>query len=335
MDSVISVRRQISTVFALSMLVLGFAVSTASAVGRVYNVVTNQSNIAITGKVHSSFGTTDILPQGTGSLTTNYTGTIRADRVGTSSIQFSGGSLIDANVSGSWKPLANGDDGSAPADYGGRFSYLFGAVTANFAARDFVADLLSGVLPIDGAGHFDISTTTVSFVNGNIAYRASLGQAGGNSVIGKTSLLSGTGTLGSQSQSGNFLETFLLPVSTTQTIAVDATTSVDFTLTGQIFATAALVAGDYNLNGIVDAADYAVWRKKLGSSTSLPNDDSPGVGLDDYARWRSHFGQTGGSGASTILTGTAIPEPSSLAMWLLAAVWLVASRARTAGTNRC
>lgn len=335
MDSGSLVHRHASTVFVLSMLFLNFGTSTTLAVERVYNIVTNQSNIAITGKVHSAFGTTDILPQGTGSLTTNYSGTIRADRVATSSIQFLGGSLIDANVSGSWKPLANGDDGSAPADYGGRVSYLFGTITANFAARDFVADLLSDALAVDSAGHFGLSTTTVSFVSGNLAYRSSLGQAGSDTVMGQSSAMSGTGTLASQSQGGNFLETLLLPVSTTQTVTVDATTSVDFTLTGQLFATAVLPAGDYNLNGIVDAADYVVWRKKLGSSTALPNDDTPGVGPDDYTRWRSHFGQTGGSGVGAVLTGTAIPEPSSFLMLLLAVVWLVAPTARAATKNRC
>ena len=44
--------------------------------------------------------------------------------------------------------------------------------------------------------------------------------------------------------------------------------------------------GDYNSNGIVDAADYVVWRDNIGNGFSLPNDDSPGVGHDDYTRWR-------------------------------------------------
>ena len=61
--------------------------------------------------------------------------------------------------------------------------------------------------------------------------------------------------------------------------------------------------GDYNQNGVVDAADYAVWRDNDGSGTSLPNDDTLGVGPDDYVRWRSHFGQTAGS-------GSAYPPPS-------------------------
>lgn len=71
------------------------------------------------------------------------------------------------------------------------------------------------------------------------------------------------------------------------------------------------LAGDFNLNGSVDAADYVLWRKTLGSTTNLQADQSgPSVGVPngvvdqaDYAYWRSNFGATGvpngglGSGA--------------------------------------
>ncbi len=70
--------------------------------------------------------------------------------------------------------------------------------------------------------------------------------------------------------------------------------------------------GDYNNDGFVDAADYTVWRNKLGSVTSLPNDDTPGVGQDDYTRWKANFGQVAGSGAGSIAPPySATPEPST------------------------
>jgi predicted outer membrane repeat protein len=58
--------------------------------------------------------------------------------------------------------------------------------------------------------------------------------------------------------------------------------------------------GDYNFNGIVDAADYSVWRDTLGSTTDLRADSSgPTVGTPngivdqaDYDFWKSHFGNT-------------------------------------------
>ena len=51
------------------------------------------------------------------------------------------------------------------------------------------------------------------------------------------------------------------------------------------------IPGDYNDDGIVDAADYTVWRDRLGSPDALPNDNTPGVGQDDYDRWKQHFGE--------------------------------------------
>ena len=66
--------------------------------------------------------------------------------------------------------------------------------------------------------------------------------------------------------------------------------------------------GDYNRNGVVDAADYTVWRNALGQTGLTPYSGADGNGdgkIDavDYDVWRSHFGQTvappaAGAGAS-------------------------------------
>ena len=81
-------------------------------------------------------------------------------------------------------------------------------------------------------------------------------------------------------------------------------------------ATVAL-PGDYNDDHIVDAADYTVWRKNLGGVASLPNDDTAGVGLDDYDRWRHNFGNSSISGSGSFSFGS-VPEPSSASHLLLA-----------------
>ena len=73
---------------------------------------------------------------------------------------------------------------------------------------------------------------------------------------------------------------------------------------------AAGLLGDYNEDGIVDAADYSVWRDQLGSPTALPNDNSPGVGEDDYARWKAHFGEMAGDGI--LASVGAVPEPATV-----------------------
>lgn len=66
--------------------------------------------------------------------------------------------------------------------------------------------------------------------------------------------------------------------------------------------------GDYNADGSVDAADYVVWRAKLGTDFDMPNDTTPGsVDPEDYDEWRAHFGDT----ASGLGMGAVVPEPTA------------------------
>lgn len=88
-------------------------------------------------------------------------------------------------------------------------------------------------------------------------------------------------------------------------------------MTGVVLYTSIGVPGDYNEDGVVDAADYTVWRDHLNQSVTLPNDETPGLVTEsDYAVWRAHFGETSaaGSGAAAGATIPAVPEP---ACWLL------------------
>lgn len=77
------------------------------------------------------------------------------------------------------------------------------------------------------------------------------------------------------------------------------------------------VAGDYNGNGVVDAADYVLWR----NGGPLQNDSTPGVQAADYDVWRAHFGNTSGAG----LGAAQVPEPACLTL-LLVCLGLVSSR---------
>jgi hypothetical protein len=58
----------------------------------------------------------------------------------------------------------------------------------------------------------------------------------------------------------------------------------------------AALVGDYNQNGVVDAADYVVWRKTLDSSvtpyTSADGNGDCAVDGADRSVWMAHFGQT-------------------------------------------
>jgi autotransporter-associated beta strand protein len=79
----------------------------------------------------------------------------------------------------------------------------------------------------------------------------------------------------------------------------------------------AALPGDYNFNGIVDAADYTVWRNLLGQEgTGLVADGNHDDRVDeaDYGIWKSHFGSTLGSSGQAGGESSVVPEPHSLAL---------------------
>ncbi len=94
------------------------------------------------------------------------------------------------------------------------------------------------------------------------------------------------------------------------------------TLTLQLMASVipAGIAGDYNENGSIDAADYTLWREANGTSAVLPNDSTPGsVTQADYDVWVNNFG-AGAAAAS------AVPEPAALGLLVLAIGALFSAR---------
>jgi len=81
------------------------------------------------------------------------------------------------------------------------------------------------------------------------------------------------------------------------------------------------LVGDYNGNGVVDAADYTVWRDTLGQSGSGLAADGDGNGVvdsGDYDVWKTNFGQHAGSGTGAS-ANAAVPEPSTWALLMFGA----------------
>ena len=98
--------------------------------------------------------------------------------------------------------------------------------------------------------------------------------------------------------------------------------------TATFLPTTPSLAGDYNADGIVDAADYTVWRDHPPGLGILLNDATPGiVSSEDYDAWRANFGQTYESAA---LASSATPEPATLEILVLPAVGWTRRRYLTA-----
>jgi autotransporter-associated beta strand protein len=88
-----------------------------------------------------------------------------------------------------------------------------------------------------------------------------------------------------------------------------------FTGSGMVRIEVAGLAGDYNDDGKVDAADYVIWRKRPADFGGDP---------DGYDTWRNNFGNPSGAGGAVSLA--AVPEPAALALLLFALGAVVAGR---------
>ncbi len=78
------------------------------------------------------------------------------------------------------------------------------------------------------------------------------------------------------------------------------------------------LAGDYNDDGVVDAADYTVWRDNLGAvEGSLPNDiDGGSIGNAQYSTWQANYGLS--TNTVSTASSTAVPEPPTLLVFGIA-----------------
>jgi T5SS/PEP-CTERM-associated repeat protein len=79
------------------------------------------------------------------------------------------------------------------------------------------------------------------------------------------------------------------------------------------------LAGDYNRDGSVDAADYVVWRKNPANFGGDPA---------GYDAWRANFGRQVGAGSGFAASPRGVPEPRCSVLVCLALAWRLASGRR-------
>jgi uncharacterized protein YkwD len=208
--------------------------------------------------------------------------------------------------------VVNGTNGSVgpqivTQDFGvsGDVRYITGVVYEDLNSNEFydIGEGRSGVrIDVDGSGFYAISSTSGGYslpVSENGTYEVSFSGGGFDSFVTTASIVNGK----------NFKVDYLVE-------APD------------------ILFGDYNNDGTVNAADYTVYRNRkagIGGTTLEYGDDTPGVGYDDFLRWRMHYGEMNGAGASLFNETVGVPEPTSLAMIALGVfVLTIVLRARRA-----
>jgi hypothetical protein len=198
-----------------------------------------------------------------------------------------------------------------------------------FLAADHEVVLNQGTLTAVGSGLLSNINETLDLATDPLPLSQDTG-------FGSISLVQVGGQVGLQK---TYEITVTLPVDDTQVIPIDnngSTIPVTIDVSGSVvardtFTITVPLAGDYNDDGMVDAADYLVWRNSAGSSgAGLPADGNGDMQITgaDYTIWKDNFGESS-QAAGALVLATAVPEPTSLALaGLMAAAGLAVARRR-------
>jgi len=140
-----------------------------------------------------------------------------------------------------------------------------------------------------------------------VAFPQDLAEApdGNGFLAGILGFAGGAGNISRYAYNGTLLNTFAVP------------SEDGFTEATAFVVVPTPLIGDFNKDGVVDAADYVVWRK-ASPTDMLPNDDTPGaVDASDYDDWRANFGKS--EPASFAALGTdPVPEPAGVLLLFIA-----------------
>ena len=172
------------------------------------------------------------------------------------------------------------------------FKSLFTESATNVQYRDDVQLVSSPML--NQTGMQLVPNTLTAFGNGGGIYHQSVTSGSNSAAL-----------------------TDLTPASYRTSVLSALTTATDHlpVVADYSFATAVGAPGDYDHSGVVNAADYTLWRNTFGTTGSnllADGNHNNVVDAADYVIWRRY--SASGSGAGSLTSGSEVPEPAT---WLL------------------
>lgn len=275
---------------------------------RIRGGLTNQGALSISDGSVDFFA--DISNSGTVGLSSGSTVSLVGDLVqnGTANLLAGSRLIVFGKLSGT-----GGTTGSGTLEVLGAMSPGSSAARVNFGGSVLLGGTASTLIELGGvnSGEYDSlhvansislsGSLDVSLLNG---FTPQLGDrfeivAAGNAIQGQFSA-DAVPSLGPNVK----FETFYSP-------------------TSAVLAVVPAIAGDYNANGVVDAADYVVWRNtkdQVGLGLVADGNHDNVIDSGDYNLWRSNFGQMAGSGAMSSAAqslSATVPEPSTWTLLIL------------------
>ena len=252
---------------------------------------------------------------------------------GTTSTTVTGGTLLASNTTGS--ATGPGDVSVTGGAFGGNGS-IDGSVAVTAGAIAPGDPALAGSLHVGGNVSFGATGAFNVDIGGTSPGIGGYDQL----VVGGTADLTGAGI--GTTLNINLISGFSLPTSATDFTILTAALGVNRgsgfgfgtvnppdnsgrwtvnynpnSIVLHLAAGISGVPGDYNHNGVVDSADYVLWRNTKGQTgAGLAADGNGDNVVDDldYSYWRARFGNTSGSGSGLGGNAAAVPEPGVLSL---------------------
>lgn len=211
---------------------------------------------------------------------------------------------------------------------------LTGSNTGNNTLRPIIADSATNVVNVAKTGSGKWILDAVNTYTGDTSVEAGVLSITKSYLSDTADVMISSGAIfdlsfvGSDTIGALFLGGASQPLGTYGSLASSATyKSSYFTGTGILNVTELVltaIPGDYNNDGIVNAADYTVYRDNVGQPAgTLVNDPAGGtVGAAQYTQWSSNYGRT----APPASLSVSVPEPTALLMASIAAVGFLSRR---------